>query len=268
MNTVLRRLGVLTGTFGVVFLLLVAAAPIGLVDPYPMPPSADVAGPLGATKDIDVQSLYKKNDEKLGEYLSRLTKDIASGIVHYWHEGDKWETPDTQYTRPSIWDNYLLWLHPLISGYEHFYRYEFISPEKAINRGYGFCSQVARIVWSILHRQRIDAEILSNPNHVVVQSIGNILDPDFGVFIPMTWQEIQSGDTAAIVKQYYREFESSQPLLTKAYSEGWQSSGLNDPSIVYMLAYEEKMDRLKWFPPIIAISFGALLLLLSRKTER
>jgi hypothetical protein len=260
--SILRGAGISFCLIGALFLIFVSAAPLGLVDPYSMPPKADVSGPQGRVKAISVADLQRDRDENLNSYLERLTNDVADGMVHYWHAGESWEQDDAAFTRPSIWDNYLLWLHPLISGYEHFYSYEFLTPSNVLARGYGFCSQVSRLVWAVLRMQGIEAEILTNENHVVAQSNGAILDADYGVFIPMTWQEIQSGDTAKIVRDYYRGFDSMHPLLTKIYTDGWTSSGVDNPIMLYMLRYEAKMNLLKWLPPILLFLIGIGLLIL------
>lgn len=256
----IRAIGVASFAIGTIFTVLVAAHPLGLVDAYPMPPDADLDGPFGArTKIESLDSLYRKAEEPLHTYFPRLVKEVSEGFVHYWHKGEKWAPQDSEYTRPSMWDNYLLWLHPLIPEYEHFNRYEFISPKKALDRGYGFCSQVSRLVWSILRDQGIRAEILIHPNHVVVQSNGYILDADYGVTIPNTALEIMNSDPAGIIAEYYARFDWMLPTLTQIYSEGWKSSGFEDPSMVYMLRYEAKMDALKWLPPV-ALLLGGLMM--------
>ncbi len=264
----LRRFGMACIFIGTIFFLFVSAYPLGFVRPYPNPPKASITGLFGATRKIDEGYLLRRPKEELATYLNRLPKDVSAGMVHYWHEGDRWAPSDARYTRPSIWANYLLWLHPLIPGYEHFYAYEFMTPRKAIRRGYGFCSQLSRIVWSTLRLQGVKSEILSHPNHVVVQSNGQILDADYGVAIPMTWQAIQSGDTAAIVQQYYRGFDAMHPLLIKVYTDGWTSSGEDNAAMIYMLRYEKRMDVLKWIPPLFIFSTGVGLLLCSRRKRR
>jgi hypothetical protein len=264
----LRRCGMACIFIGATFFLFISAHPLGLVRPYPAPPEASITGLLGATKKINEAYLLRRPGEDLAGYLSRLSKDVGDGIVHYWHEGDQWAPSDARYTRPSIWTNYLLWLHPLIPGYEHFYAYEFMTPRKAIRRGYGFCSQVSRTVWSTLRLQGVKSEILNHPNHVIVQSNGHVLDADYGVAIPMTWQAIQSGDTAAIVRRYYRGFEAMHPILIQIYTDGWTSLGEDNASMIYMLRYEKVMDVLKWIPPLFIVSIGIGLLLLSRRTRR
>lgn len=264
----LRRCGMACVFIGAIFFLFVSAYPLGFVRPYPNPPKESITGLLRTTKTIDEAYLLRRPKEDLSAYLSHLPKDVSDGMVHFWHEGDRWAPSDAQYTRPSIWENYLLWLHPLIPGYEHFYAYEFMTPRKAIRRGYGFCSQVSRIVWSTLRSQGVKSEILSHPNHVVVQSNGQILDADYGVAIPMTWQAIQSGDTAAIVREYYRGFEAMHPLLIKVYTDGWTSLGEDNEVMIYMLRYENRMDVLKWMLPIFIIMTGVGLILLSHRSRQ
>src|SRR5262249_54281334 len=145
-----------------------------------------------------VESLYRRLGEVESAYFDRLTKSVAAGIVHFWYEGDKWDPSDAIYTAVSPWDNYLLWL---LDDPQH----EFIEPDKAIERGYGFCSQVARIVYSILDNQGISSKVLGYQGHVVAEANGQILDADYGVYIPHSALWMQTHPEA--VSAYYRDFD-------------------------------------------------------------
>jgi hypothetical protein len=130
-----------------------------------------------------------------------------------------------------------------------------------MRRGYGFCSQVSRIVWSVLEDQGIDARVLGNAQHVVVEAEGSILDSDYGVFTPHDTKWMQANaDTAVPV--YYKDFPRMQPLLTQTYKEGWYDTDPNG-TFDYMRRYETKMDRYKWCPPIAMVVCGVLLILAS-----
>jgi hypothetical protein len=259
----LRNIAIGLVASGSVSLALIAANPLGLVRAYPMPPEEFVKGPFGVTEPIkSVESLYRRPSEPEATYFERLTKTVAAGIVHYWSAADTWAPADEPYTRVSPWDNYLLWLHPLLPAYEHFRAYEFITPEHAIRRGYGFCSQVSRIVYSVLADQGIKSEVLSNPQHVIVEANGQILDADYGIYIPHSTAWMQAHPD--MVKSYYRDFDGMAPLLTDIYKSGWEEGG-PESLFAYMRRYEQRMDMLKWVPPFTMLAAGLALLWLLPK---
>ena len=67
---------------GLVGLALVAAAPLGLVDPYPPLPPAAVEGPLGSTRVLeDPSELNRREGEALPDYFDRLAGAVAFDIV-------------------------------------------------------------------------------------------------------------------------------------------------------------------------------------------
>ena len=254
----LRSLGLFLAGVGTAFLLFVSAYPLGLIRAYPSPPAQATEGPLGFEQGVgDVEDLYRGPDEPMQAYLDRLTKAVAGGVVHYWTEGDNWTATDTRYTRISVFDNYLLWMLSFRPEYQdNLENYEFVTPRKALDRGYGFCSQVAKIVYSVLSDQGIDATIYSVPEHTVVQSNGNVLDSDYGVFVPHSLVEIQQDPS--IVDSYYAQFGSMLPLLKKAYGQPWQQLGTAE-DFNNVRAYEAKFERLKWAPPLMLLAMGVLL---------
>ncbi|TIW00980.1 MAG: hypothetical protein E5V85_01730 [Mesorhizobium sp.] len=268
--TLLRSLGLFLAGAGTAFLLFVSAYPLGLIKAYPAPPDAATEGPLGFEQRVeDVDDLYRGPDEPMQAYLDRLTKAVAGGVVHYWTEGDSWTAADTRYTRISVFDNYLLWMLSFQPQYrENLQNYEFVTPRKALDRGYGFCSQVSKIVYSVLADQGIDATIYSVPEHTVVESNGNVLDSDYGVFVPHSLVEIQQD--SSIIDSYYAQFGSMLPLLKKAYGQSWQQLGTAQ-DFDDVRAYEAKFERLKWGPPLMVLAMGALLaaagILLQRREQ-
>lgn len=253
--------GVGATAFGVMLLLFVAAYPLGLVRAYPAPPSFAVDGRLGLQKRItDPKSLDRGPGEDLTGYLSRLTESVAVGMTHYWTGGDAWSEADIPYTAISVYDNYLLWLQGLLPAYrDNLRNYEFLTPAKAIARGYGFCSQVSKLVYSILREQGIDSQILSNPLHTVVEADGSVLDPDYGVFIPHSMAWIRAHPAA--LDGYYAAFPMDLASLRQAYAQEWHPLG-SAAAFDQVRRYEARFDRLKWLPPAAITLFGVSLLLL------
>ncbi|ESY68955.1 hypothetical protein NKI77_04330 [Mesorhizobium opportunistum] len=253
----LQSLGFFLAGVGAVFLLFVAAYPLGLVSAYPAPPAAAIKGPLGFERKIEhLAALSRRADEPMQAYLGRLTRTVAGGMVHHWTEGDIWTASDARYTRISIFDNYLLWMQSFLPQYgENLQNYEFVTPQKAIDRGYGFCSQVSKIVYSILADQAIEATIYSVPHHTVVESNGNILDSDYGVFVPYSLASIEQNPS--IIDSYYAGFEPMLPVLRDAYGQSWQPLGTAE-GFREVRAYEAKFENLKWFPPLMLLAMGVL----------
>jgi hypothetical protein len=253
----LQSFGFFLVGIGAAFLLFVAAYPLGLISAYPVPPTAAIEGPLGFERKIeDLDVLYRAPDEPMQDYLRRLTTTVAGGMVHYWTEGDSWAPTDTIYTQVSIFDNYLLWILSFLPQYrKNFRNYEFVEPQKALDRGYGFCSQVSKIVYSILTDQGIDATLYSVPQHVVVESNGNILDSDYGVFLPYSLASFKQDPSK--IDPYYTNFESMLPLLRQVYRQSWRPLG-TAKDFRDVRAYEAKVERLKWLPPIMLLAMGML----------
>lgn len=83
--------------------------------------------------------------------------------------------------------------------------------------------------------------ILQNPSHEIAQSEGNILDTDYGVFIPHSVDWMQAHPDA--VEIYYKKFRYAWPVLKRVYEEGWTKTNLS--SFAYMQTYVGLMDRLK-----------------------
>ncbi|AZO25011.1 hypothetical protein EJ070_33035 [Mesorhizobium sp. M1E.F.Ca.ET.045.02.1.1] len=252
-----QSLGLCLMAAGAAFLLFVAAYPLGLIRAYPAPPSAAIEGPLGFEREIeDLNGLYREPDEPKQVYLERLTKSVAGGMVHYWTEGDRWTASDTRYTRISVFDNYVIWLLGLLPAYhESFQNYEFLTPGKALGRGYGFCSQVSKIVYSILIEQGIQATIYGAEQHTIVEVDGNVLDPDYGVIVPYPLALVEKDPS--IIDSYYSDYESMLPLLHEAYGQPWHALGTPE-GFQNIRAYETVLERLKWLPPVTLLAIGVL----------
>ncbi|RUW28058.1 hypothetical protein EN858_01070 [Mesorhizobium sp. M4B.F.Ca.ET.215.01.1.1] len=253
-----QSLGLCLIGLGTVFLLFVAAYPLGLVQAYPTPPVEAIEGPLGFEKKIgDLNGLYRGPNEPRQVYLERLTKAVAGGVVHYWTEGDRWTDTDARYTKISVFDNYVIWLLGWLPAYhDSFQNYEFLTPRKALDRGYGFCSQVSKIVYSILTEQGIPATIYSAEQHTIVEVDGNVLDSDYGVLVPYPLALVEKDPS--IVDSYYSDYEDMLPLLHGAYGQPWHRLGTPE-GFQSARSYETILERLKWLPPVILLLIGVLL---------
>lgn len=233
---------------GLVGLGLVAAAPLGLVDPYPDPPRDAIEGPLGSTRALtNPQDLHRRAGEELPEYFDRLARTIGEVTVHYWHQGDRWEDGDIPFTRVSPWVNYVLWVagsHPRVGEFRT--TYQFLTPGLAFCRGHGFCSQWARTAYSILRDQGIAASVMQNDGHVVVESNGFVIDADYGVTVPHPLARlVEHPEDAA---PHYAAFPDSVPLMIEVYARPWTQAA-TDADFDFIRAVEEQAERVKWLLP-------------------
>jgi hypothetical protein len=257
--TAVKWLGLAAIGAGTALLLFVAAYPLGLIRAYPDPPSAMIDGPLGLDRSIaDVGMLYRRDSEPRRPISSASPRRSRPALVHYWTAGESWTDADTPYTGISAYDNYLLWLQSFLPGYRNnLQNYEFMTPVLILGRGYGFCSQVSKLLYSILRDQGIDAVIYSSPFHTVVEADGYILDADYGVFIPHALGWLQRDPKR--IASYYAEYADSLPALQHAYASPWQVLGTAQ-GYASLRSYEARLQRLKWMPPLLGIAGGLMLL--------
>lgn len=257
-----RRVGAMLVAASLSLLVLASLAPLELISAYPSLPPSALAGPLGRSREISSAfQLHRKSGELVSVYLARLTETVASGMAHYWTRGDTWTAEDARYTGVSIYDNYLLWglgYHPHYSS--NVRNYEFVSPEMAIQRGYGFCSQVSKIVYSVLQDQGIDARIFASEHHVVVEALGSVLDADYGVFIPRDLATLKK--LPRLVAHHYARYPDSVSAVTAAYAGEWRELGDRE-AYKKVRGEEEWFQLLKWLLPLPGLGAGLCLIGLS-----
>jgi len=158
--------------------------------------------------------------------------------------------------RIPAWENWILFLLQTIK--REYKIYEFISYEKALERGSGLCSQFSLCYAAILNNAGFDAKILPLGDHVVVyvsktepQGIEIIADPYFNTLIPYSYRDVK-GNPSLIddhyegnaslkcIEQLRNSYMNSpyQPVSIKDYV-GWKSYYFEP--ISYML---------KWLIPV------------------
>lgn len=162
---------------------------------------------------------------------------VSAHMIHFWPSGERC------WTGINPLSNWLLWSKGWVPGYEHFANKELLDPRLAWMRGYGFCSQVARLIYSVLLDQGIPSRIMQHPNHVVVEASGMVLDADYGVVIPHTLSELQTRPD--LVAKYYSDYPSEIRRLQGIYTDGWTETAT---PIVFADArsLEEEAERFKW----------------------
>ncbi|MDW6020960.1 hypothetical protein SAZ10_04205 [Mesorhizobium sp. BAC0120] len=245
-GTFLKIVGGLVTAATMLFIVLVLLVQLGVVNPYPTPPNEAMNLPyFGRSAAVELGELRRRDGEPLPDYQERLVHGVNAWMVHYWPAEDR------SFVGVSPFDLYPLWLKSFFPGYEHFADYEFITPDLAWHRGYGYCSQVSRIVYSVLRDQGIGSVVVHHPNHVVVESAGHVLDADYGVFIPRSLKEMR--DNLGLVDTYYGPtFQSMVPLLRSIYRQGWMVSG-SDAQFDAARRVETEAIVWKWRLLVIAL---------------
>lgn len=248
----LRLASYLTLAIGLILLALASVSTIAPDLIYPSPPKEYTQGKWGRSELLkDYSDLKQKTGEKDQEFLQRLTLAVSNHLIHYWPK-------DKNYTAISILDNYLLWGLGHTESYKHFQNYEFKSPQAALNGGYGYCSQAARIIVGVLVDTKFSADIYNHANHVVVEVIDpdnskHVIDADYGVYIPLSLLEMQK--SPKLTEQYYAKFPQMQNSLTKIYQEGFtlaaRRSAFDKPR-----EFEEKAYIGKWIIALFLILTG------------
>lgn len=222
-----------------VLIVLNAAVSLEIFNPYPAVPREYADKPRfgRATDEIMFNDLWRHPEEQLAQYQGRLTMAVNAHMIHFWPSGER------QWTGINPMSNWLLWAKGFVPGYEHFANKELLDPRLAWVRGYGFCSQVSRLIYSILLDQGLPSRIMQHPNHVVVEASGMVLDADYGVVIPHTLIELQSRPD--LVAKYYVDFPSAVENLQRIYADGWTETAT---PLVFAngRAVEKEAELLKW----------------------
>lgn len=136
-------------------------------------------------------------------YAGRMTELIARTVAHTWIPA---RAEDLRMQVP-LWENWLLWLGGELSP--SFRNYRFADPRRTMERGVGMCGQVSLALATLLHEQNIDARMTLLEGHALITLHREgaqvaVLDPDYGVVLPMTLEEARANASGS-VKERYRQ---------------------------------------------------------------
>jgi len=213
------------------------------------------------------------------ERVTHLTKIVHDATAHLWFDEFPFDQPnvvDDLYMRIPWWENWILYaLGRLYPG--EYGMYEFEDPNRALERGFGYCSQVSFILHRLLHRQGIDAEVISFPRHVVVEAHladrSILADPDFGLTLPggVVWASANTSEVAALYSEH-------------VHANGWSRSDADtlgefvanifakNEAQVYgrdsRAQKEERFYQLKWWIPFCLVGLPAILFKISAIRRR
>ncbi len=177
-----------------------------------------VRTPITLTED-QVWERINSYDGNRQEYAITVTKALHNGIAHYWED----EGIDTYHLRVPFHENYLLYLASYVYP-PMFRKYEFAYYKRAIERGVGLCSQMALIEGRVMRNVGIKCRMVSLTKHVVLEAEVDgdrwwLLDPDYGVVIPHSIEEVQRQPD--LVRDHYREAgwdEATVDMLVEIYA--------------------------------------------------
>jgi hypothetical protein len=231
-----------------------------------IPPNANKAPPVDVSSIV--QELHKKDGEIFEQYLSRLTDGVYRNTTHYFidrNSENSWKVRSRgTVALTENWPLYLYAFWKYLQGEWH--AIEFVEPEPALRRGYGYCSQRALIVASMLERQQIPGRMVGLSGHVVAMTTlpdgrEYILDPDYNVVIPYSLEYISNDMKIDLFTSYYTDkdkFKTFQFYKTK------ENNKIYDSPYLYKSKYYKNLyntaKQIKWAIPIISIAFGVILL--------
>lgn len=254
---------VAVGIVAIGLLVVASLAPLGLVKPFPEPPRKQSKVPWAQTRPIsDPASLNRRPGEDEHAYFKRLAVSVSAAIMHWWPQ---YNPAASQYTRVTFLSDYAVWAMSKLARFSNFQSYEFMSPGPALQRGFGFCSQMSRVVFSVLLDNGFRPLIMTHEQHTVVEVNGTVIDSDYGIFIPFSLKDLK--EKPYLAPFYYVNFPSEQPLLKRVFSEGFTPYSTTE-GLAEVLAFERKIQHLKWQIPIGLIIFAIPLGALGRRLMR
>jgi hypothetical protein len=210
--------------------------------------------PLSYQKSI--KQLDRKEDEKSKEFSLRINQVVSKSLAHI-----RWEKYDPSYFNQLIppWENYILYLMGLFSDIPEYERYHYADYKRSIKRGIGICGDASMVLSEALEKYNIKNKIISFPDHVVTTvQLENedeyTLDPDFGIFLPLSAQEIHDNPALAISYYSLAGFGGSRIQdLKQIYSEDFKEWDGVKHFITKKYYFEYFSYVLKWLIPLLCI---------------
>lgn len=179
----------------------------------------------------------------------------------------KWEShdPGLYFQRVPMWENFILNLMGRFSGLPFYERYHFVDYKRSLRRGIGICGDASMVLNQLLDARGIENDILVFKGHVVTRVfLGDdefIADPDFGVLIPLSLEELPS--SLAIIRSAYLEkgySDREAEVMKWTYSTKYTLFDDVYHFITKRVWFEHLAYIFKWIIPLALIIFGVLAL--------
>lgn len=216
-------------------------------------------GPFKLSSEQLMTATQRMKEEGDRAWATRMTMLVHNGILHEW-------TPEKRHEYNIIlpvWENWIIYLVKYIQP--SFRDYEFISLERAVERGVGLCSQQAIILSKILRQEGLDAGIIALDGHVVnFLNLDRqiILDPDFGIVIDASLEEVRNDPS--IIKKTYAAHSPDHLSTIYARPATMCPAGVTD-YLPRRSTLEPVLYFLKWAIPLTMILLGTIGLLTKKR---
>ena len=252
---------VLTGVMlALIGLGLTAVNLVGLARGLALYPVTRVFGEgersLARTRPIRrLSELRRRPDEGDETYAARMTSAINGHLVHSMGSQFPWISP---------LQNWILWLLGVLAP-SRFQHLELRRARFALQRGFGLCSQAALALADLLERARVPATIAVLEGHVVVTAETapgrwTVFDPDYGVTIPMSLDEIRAEPEPVVARAYGAAYGPSVVArLTPVYGSAHRLAP-RGPRERMRGTLEGLAFGLKWALPILLAGLGCFLM--------
>lgn len=217
-----------------------------------------------------VKQIQRNNDESIKKYANRVNNVIAKRLAHiHWLRYN-----NTRFNQlVPIWENYFLYFMGKVSGIPEYKRYHFTNYKRSLNRGIGICGDASMVMSQVLDKEGISNSIVAFQDHVVTSvnftnEESQVYDPDFGVIIPYSINEIQK-DPSIISEYYQKQGYSEEEINVLKDTYGKNKAYFNGVShFVTNKYYFEKISYfLKWPLPIFLIFLSIYVFQLHKKED-
>lgn len=239
----------------------------------PERPDAPARQSQGDERGAATGALTRRAGESGADYAERLTRSVHLRMRHYWDDDNG----------VGLAENWALWAAQRVAPATRrltaadFENWEYVGHERALDRGYGLCSQHALAVADVLRDQDIGHAILLLDGHVVVEApLGPrgepmILDADYGVTIaggvraaerePSTVRRAYAPVVQGAAAPYGTEPVAGGELLRTLETIYRPPNGRATIAEVAPVAgrIETAAYMLKWLLPALAMLLGGLL---------
>lgn len=167
----------------------------------------------------EAMKILRSHPANTKDYTNQATLAINKTVLHYWGNG----LINQFHLRVPLTENYLLYglsyVYPSV-----FQKYEYVYYwPKALERGAGFCDQVALILAQNLREKGINAKVYTMEFHTVtlveVDKKTNtwwVADPDYGVVMPYDIKTIENN--SKLIIPYYSKAGVNNELIAKLVS--------------------------------------------------
>ena len=205
-------------------------------------------------------------------FALRASEIIGSAMKHERYGGGDFapEVYAQYYMTVPAWENYFLYLFLFLKP-STYVSYELSGHRRALERGIGQCGQQAMTVIGFLEEHGFNTGFVQLNGHVVATAEvapgeWYVLDPDYGVSIPHSIDELANNRT--LVETYYNRFIERNPWRlygTQPNEVTYGGAGMRYPrgSVIEAFAYFAK-----WAFPISLLLVGVLALAMTRRANR